>query len=208
MVAAIPPLSEWQVNIRIWQILTLKPLGLAWQVLKYYWSHEKKEIPWMMQITTLKVSYSLPTVLTPSRSLQSVSTNPQHLSCGQNYQISHYHTDKTGLRNMWKCNSLRKGSNHGTSFCGLTMAVIPYPIHVIGKVTDVKHCMIHATLCFILQLWNWASILNTKISKHSQLWNPVMVIWWGCKPEIIWPPLNAATAVGYNNNNARYTLKM
>ena len=84
------------------------------------------------------------------------------------------------------------------------MAVIPYPIHVIGKVTDVKHGMIHATLRFILQPWNWTSILNTKISKHSQLWNPVRVIWWGCKPEIIWPPLITATAVGYNTNVLLY----
>lgn len=103
-----------------------------------------------------------------------------------------------GVTAWQKCQG---GSNHGTSFCGLTMTVIPYPIHVIGKVTNVKHCMVHATLCFILQLRNWPSILNTKISKHSQLWNPVRVIWWGCKPEIIWPSLTTATAVGYNNTD-------
>jgi len=88
----------------------------------------------MMQITTLKVSYSLPTVLSPSRSLQSISANPQHLSCGHNYWISHHHTDKTRLSNMWKCNSLRKmsgGSNHGTSFLWPHYGchTIPNPCH-------------------------------------------------------------------------------
>lgn len=108
----------------------------------------------MIQMTTLKVSYSLPTVLSPSRSLQSISASPQHLSCGHNYQISHYHTDKTGLRYMWKCNSLRKMFGGGEEVKPWDFFLwphygchtIPNPCHTQSHRCETLHDTCHVVL--------------------------------------------------------------